>query len=461
MHSQGPLSARTSLKQRLLKGGAWTFAGYGLSQAIRFGSNLVMTRLLVPDTFALMAIATIVMVGLAMFSDLGLKPVIVQSKRGDDSAFLNTAWVVQILRGVLLWFIAFAISLVPFVAHRFGMVAKDSVYADPRLPYVIAAVSFSAIIAGFNSTKLFEASRHLMLGRVTLIEIIAQTAGLMCIFGWISFDRSISALVAGNIFSSLVMMLLSHGWLSGTTNRWTWDKSAFQEIIHFGKWIFSASILSFLVGNGDRLVLGGMIDKTMLGVYVIAYFIVSSVEMVLTRIISGVMFPAFSEIVRERIDTLKANYYRMHTAVAAFAYFCSGVLMMSGQSLIELFYDRRYTQAGWMLEILATGIIAIPFQMMIQSFLALGMPKLQSHVLAVQLAVLCLAMPLGFHFFGLPGALWGRVFSQVLPMSITIIYSMRYGVFGLRQELVPLPILLAGAGTGKILAFIIRGHSGF
>ena len=77
---------------------------------IRFGSNLVMTRLLVPQMFGVMAIATVIMVGLAMFSDLGLRQSIVQSRRGSDPVFLNTAWSVQIVRGLILWLFALAVE---------------------------------------------------------------------------------------------------------------------------------------------------------------------------------------------------------------------------------------------------------------------------------------------------------------------------------------------------------------
>src|SRR5215470_17372745 len=143
-----PTSDRISLRKRILSAGTWSLAGYGLSQAIRFGTNLLMTRLLVPDMFGVMAIATVIMVGLEMFSDLGLRQSIVQSRRGNDPAFLNTAWVVQIFRGVLLWLVAFGIALLVAVADRVGMAPKDSVYADQRLPYVIATVSFTVIIAG-------------------------------------------------------------------------------------------------------------------------------------------------------------------------------------------------------------------------------------------------------------------------------------------------------------------------
>jgi hypothetical protein len=57
----------------------------------------------------------------------------VQNERGRDSAFLNTAWRLQ-------------------VARDFGQ-PMSSVYAAAILPYVIAVLSFSAVVSGFESTK--------------------------------------------------------------------------------------------------------------------------------------------------------------------------------------------------------------------------------------------------------------------------------------------------------------------
>jgi O-antigen/teichoic acid export membrane protein len=100
-----------SLKRRVLGAGAWSLAGFALSYALRLGSSLVLTRLLIPSMFGVIAIAMLIMTGLAMFSDIGLKQNIIQSKRGSDTVFLNTAWVVQIMRGLLLWSLALCISL--------------------------------------------------------------------------------------------------------------------------------------------------------------------------------------------------------------------------------------------------------------------------------------------------------------------------------------------------------------
>ena len=447
-----PLADRISLKRRVLSAGTWSFIGYGLSQVTRLGSNLVMTRLLVPSMFGVMAIATVIMVGLNFFTDLGLRVNIIQSKRGSDPAFLNTAWATQIFRSALLWFGALGIAFLLPVIDDLGILSKDNVYADPHLPYVIGVLSFSFIIGGFNSTKTIEANRNLALGRVTLIQLAASIGGLACMLIWAFFDRSIWALVSGNICTRLIQTTLSHTHLPGTPNRWHWDETAFWEIFHFGKWLFLSSILAFLASNGDRLMLGGMISTTVLGVYVVAFMIVSSIEQVLSMIMGSVVFPAFSEIARERPSALKETYSRLRLVVTPLIYLGSGILITAGPTLIRLLYDPRYAGAGSMLRILAFGIATVPFQMAIQCFLALGRPQLNSHIQAVRLVALFTAMPLGFHFFGLPGALWGSVFSQFLTVPIIVIYSVQHGILDLRKELLLLPTIAVGAGIGEIFS---------
>jgi O-antigen/teichoic acid export membrane protein len=450
----------TSLKQRVLSAGAWSLGGYGLNLALRLGTNLLMTRLLAPDMFGTIAIATIVMSGLAMFSDLGLRQSIVQSKRGNDPAFLNTAWSVQIVRGVLLWFLALGVSVLVAYASSLGLVPQDSVYGDPSLPWVIAVLSFGTVIAGFGSTKTAEASRNLALGRLTLLDVIGQIAAIICMLAWTWVDRSIWALVAGSICWSLTITLLSHIWLPGTANRWQWDPSAFHDIFHFGKWIFISSILGFFAANGDRLLLAGLVDATLLGVYVIAFQIFSSIEQVLAGVNAGVSFPALSEIARERPAALKAGYYRIHAPIALVAYTCSGTLMTSGHSLIELLYDTRYAQAGWMLQVLAAALLTAPFQIAIQCFVALGVPHVLSRVLALRLVVLAVAMVGGYHLFGVAGALLGLVASHLLCLPMIIVYCVRYGLFDLRRELLFLPMVFVGMVAGWTLTFFIGLYTG-
>ncbi len=459
-HVPDPALPRAPLKQRMIHAGMWSVAGYGLSQIIRFGSNLVMARLLAPEYFGVMGIATVVMVGLTLFSDLGLRLNIIQSRRGHEPAFLNTAWAIQIVRGIVLWLIAVVCGLALLGAQGLAVFPASSVYAHPVLPWVIGVLGLSTILAGLESTKMAEASRNLVLGRVTLIAIVSQLAGLLCMLGLVAFERSVWVLVAGGLVAAVVTTVLSHAWMPGTPNRWAWDRSAVHEIVHFAKWIFLSSIVGFFAIHGDRVLIGGLVDATTLGVYTIAFLMFSAVEQVISRIVSGVTFPAISEIARERREELKKNYYRIVGIVAPSSYACAGALAVSGRPLVSILFDARYEQAGWMLEALAYGLLAAPLLVAVQCFVAMGRTDLAFANSALRLVALIAGVLLGFHAFGLTGAVWGIVASRILGLPFIIYYSVQFGFFDWRRELIFLPAILVGLGGGTIFTLAVRFVAG-
>ena len=109
-NGQSPVIRRLSasisgngMKARALRGSLLTSISFGSENILRLVSNLVLTRILFPEAFGLMVLVQMVFAGASMLSDVGIKSAIVQDKRGDDPVFLNTAWAVQILRGLLIW----------------------------------------------------------------------------------------------------------------------------------------------------------------------------------------------------------------------------------------------------------------------------------------------------------------------------------------------------------------------
>src|SRR5258708_38799692 len=114
--------------------------GYAASQLLRLASNLILTRLLFPAVFGEVALVFIFIQGLAMFSDVGTGPAIIQNHRGDDPSFINTAWTIQSARGAILWLASWAISW-PLAAF----------YGQPALPWLIPAACFTALLGGFES----------------------------------------------------------------------------------------------------------------------------------------------------------------------------------------------------------------------------------------------------------------------------------------------------------------------
>lgn len=447
----GDPSKTSSLRQRILRAGVWTLSGHVVGQFMRLASNLIMTRLLVPEMFGIMALANVIMVGLALFSDIGLNQGIIQCKRGGDPAYLNTAWSVQILRGVWIWALALGIGGGLYLLGSEEWLPLGSVYADPILPFVIAALSFNALINGFASTRIATANRNLAMGRVTFVDLISQLAGMVCMIGWALFDRTIWALVFGTLFAGLLRVYLTHTILPGEKNRLHWDKEAFAEIFGFGKWIFLTSIIGFLAANGDRVILGWLVDPETLGFYAIAFFLVSALQEALSKLIGNVAFPALSEVVREGRTSLKSVYYKFRLPMDIATLLSVGLIFSSGHLLIQILYDSRYQDAGHMIEILCISLFGIRFSLAGQCFLALGLPKLMIPVYVVWFSALFLLMPLSYQLWDMDGALWIAGGSMLFSLPVTIFLKVRYGLFDIKRELIVLPLLGVGYLLGMSL----------
>ena len=442
------MSSTSTLKSRVVRGASWVFAGHIFSQLLRLASNLIMTRLLVPEMFGLMAIANIVMIGLTMMSDIGIRQHIIQSKHSDSVLFLNTAWVVQIIRGLVLWGFALLISVALIRLGNYNVWPTDSVYANPLLPYVIGILAFTAVLNGFESTNLALANRNLAIKNVVSIELISQFVGIVIMVSWAYNERTIWPLVGGAITTSFVKMMFSHIFLPGEKNKFCWDRDSFYELFHFGKWIFLTSILGFLAINGDRLILGGLIDTKLLGIYTIAVFIIGAIQQVFNKIIGSVALPALSEVARERPDDLINVYYKFRLPVDAIMLFLAGFLFVAGGNIIDILYDDRYKQAGNILEILSLSLLFERYSLAGQCFIALGRPSFLISIILARTIFLYIGLPTMYSMYGIDAGIWAIVLSAHATLPIILYYKVKNSLLSVYKEILTTPFLLIGLVIG-------------
>src|ERR1700722_3775887 len=88
-----------ALESRALNATVWTIVQYGAAQGLRLVNSVILTRLLFPEAIGQMTLVTTLIVGITLLSDIGLAPSVIQSQRGDEPDFLNTAWTLQAIRG--------------------------------------------------------------------------------------------------------------------------------------------------------------------------------------------------------------------------------------------------------------------------------------------------------------------------------------------------------------------------
>jgi O-antigen/teichoic acid export membrane protein len=441
-----------SLRTRAISAGIWTLAGYGLSLCLRLGSNLLMTRLLAPEMFGVMAIAAMVTAILMMLSDLGIGQSIVRSPHGGEPVFLDTAWTVQILRGLGLWLVALTVCGLLYWAGAHGAIQARSAYGAPELPAVVAVSSFALVIAGFEATNSATAERALDQRRLSLLAILSQLGGLAVMVPIALIGRSIWALVAGTLASTLVTTLLSHLWLRGHRNRLRWDATALRELISFGKWLFVSSVVTVLAANGDRLLLGGILDAHALGVYSIAALLVGTLDSGVQRVLRGVSLPALSEAIRRDRAHFTRVYHRLRVPLDITLLFAAGALFMAGDLIVHLLYDSRYAEAGDMLRVLALSLAVTRYGVANQAYLAAGFPRDQAVVNIVRCVSLYALVPALFAMAGVTGALWGIALHGLATLPFVYRFKSRLGLIDWRLELLG----LAGFPAGLLFGYVVN-----
>jgi O-antigen/teichoic acid export membrane protein len=409
----------SSLTARVLRSSALTVVGFGFSQSMRLLSNLVLTRLLFPEAFGLMALVSVFMMGLVMFSDVGIGPAISRSTRGDDPVFLDTIWTVQILRGVVM-FLTGCLMAYPISVF----------YDEPLLLGMLILASVQFLVLGVMPTRRETANRHLALGLVTVLEMSAQVVGLVIIVGLAFWLKSVWALVIGAVIGSFAQVTLMTLFLPGYRNKVRLESKSLHEVIHFGKWIFLSTIFGFLLVQGDKLILGKYLALDLFGIYNIGFFLGSFPMMLGMMVVSRVLIPVYRDCPP---STSRQNFLRlrkMRVLVTSGLLLLMGSLAFVGPWLVDLMYDDRYLSAGAVLVLIACINIPVVIGLTYdQAALAAGESRRFFFLTLIKASLTILGLVIGVQAGGVVGALIGQGMGIIAAYPALVWLSSRLGVW--------------------------------
>lgn len=404
-----------------MRGSLWTLGSYGLTSGLRFGSNLILTRLLVPEFFGLMALASTLKIGLELLSDLGTQQSVIQSAQGEDEEFRNTAWTVEAIRGIALW-LCCLLATVPMA--RF--------YDDPRLLILIPVVGLTTVFGGFASNSTAILSRRLQLGLYHVFDLLIYLFSLAVILiaSWV--HPTVWALAIGSVLGSFVEMIGSHFLIPGFRNRFCWNRDALDSMVSFGRGIFLATALMFLADQADRLILGKILSLEVLGIYTIAFSIATLPRELLKTLSHRVLFPTASRSAEQSRSELRLKVRRQRWLILLPAAIVIALITCFGDFAVRALYDDRYLDAAWMLPTLSCGIwFSALFYTMSPNLLAIGKPIYLAHGNFARLFVVVFGLWGGYQVGGLLGAIIGISLSDCLAYA-----ALYYGLFKERFMLV-------------------------
>jgi O-antigen/teichoic acid export membrane protein len=353
-----------SLQQKAVKGVVWSaIQGWG-SQAISFVVFALLSRLLKPEAFGLVAMASVFMVFVQIFVEQGFSNAIVQRKEVTPS-HLDTAFWTNISVGLLMTVVSIAAA--PLVANFFK---------QAQLIPILSWLSVSFTINALSSVQEAIFKRNLNFKPLALRTLIATIAGgctgtAMAFAGYGVWSLIGQQLVSGSVQVTILW------WSSDWRPRLLFSRDCFRELFVFGINIVGINILNFINRQSDDLLIGYYLGPTALGYYAIAYRIYLIMTQLLTGIISQVAMSTFSRLQHE-LEKLRSAFYTFTelTSFIAFPAFI-GVAVLAPE-LVNFLFGEKWQPSVPVMQILAfIGLQHVVSYFYATVLMAMGKPSWQ------------------------------------------------------------------------------------
>ncbi len=410
-------------RQGLFGAAGWITLTYIAQQFLRLFSNIVLAWLLAPALLGTMLLINTLRTGGELLTDVGVGQSIVNNRRGNEPAFYNTAWTIQIVRGLILFVLAMLLT-VP--------IARG--YDNPELLILLPAVAPVFILTGLTSPSRFLLQKRLEVRKLALFDLGSAVFGALVQIALAYYMPTIWALIWGLLIGTAVPAAASFFLIDWRSHRLRWEGEAVRAILHFGKWIFLSSLIYFLAMNFDRLYFASAVSLTLLGIYGIARTFADTVTQFFQRVGSLLIFPKVSATAQRGYDLQRAiRPVRLATLLLAAVGLAFGIAI--ADIFVYFVYDPRYHAAGLILAILLFGswfgiLAAIADAMM----MGVGKPAGVAFSNAGKLAVIVVALTWVLPRYGMNAALFAFVFADAARYAMLAWQKRSVGLSFLRQD---------------------------
>ncbi len=382
-----------SLGKRAVKNSIWTIGAYAIVNVVRLVGSLVVTHYLAPQWIGVMAIVTTVLIGIRLFSDVGIGPAVVSNPHGNEEAFLRTAFATQIMRGFMIWLVACLVAIPVTRVYT----AEDPIYSI--LSTLLPIAGFVAVIEGLRSTNIFRLQRRLDLRKNAVLEVIECLVTTATMIVWARINPTVWALLVPSMAGTIVTTTISHLLLRDRVDRPQWHPDCAKEMMRIGRWIFISTALTFLATQFDRLIFGKLVDPKMLAVYWIAVNLAMMPFAAISKLGSTVLFPTFSRVAND--EKRFADVYGRARAMLLIVggMFICGIIAASPFA-IQMLYKSDYYGAGLMLQLLA---VSVWFQIIDTTNVAGLLARQKAHWMvsgnSTKVVLMFALVPMVFHHF--------------------------------------------------------------
>jgi len=400
----GAVLSQESLAAKTISSGAWAMAMNVVDRGLQIGLLIVLARLLDPSDFGLMGIALLTLSGLKMFSKLGIQDALIQNEDGDIDDYLDTAWSLQILRGIVIF--ALMYSTAPYVASFFG---------EPRSTDILRVIAVSPLLFGLRNPAIVYFQKELEFSKEFTYKISGSLMNFVVALAFALAYGSVWALVFGYLATDVTRLVASYG-LHGYRPFPEFDRDLATDIIGYGKWITGSQMLFFLFSQGDDAVVGWALSATALGFYQLAYRLSNAPATEITSVISSVMFPTYSKL-QDDTKRLRDTFFEVLKLITLVSFPIAAGIFTVAPTFVRTFLGSDWIPMITTMQILALwgldrSIAAIPSPV----WKAVGRPDYITKLGVLKVAVLAAVIYPATTMYGIEGTAFVLVATYLFPL---------------------------------------------
>lgn len=258
----------------------WTSFRDVFQRLMTFVVFLILARLLEPEDFGLVALASAFIVFVELFIRVGFAEAIVQRDEL-EAGHMDTAFWLIFGIGVVLTLVSVALA---------GVVSRHFDY--PELASVLRWLSLTIVLISLTRIQEAILRRQFQFRALAIRTLIAGFCGgavgvVMAFSGMGVWSLVAQQLVEASV--GLVVLWGSSHWRPGLKVSNTY----FRDLYGFGINMVGVQFMHFLDQQANRLIIGYVLGATSLGYYTIAQRLIVIVQQVIGKNVVAVLFPAF------------------------------------------------------------------------------------------------------------------------------------------------------------------------
>ena len=296
--------------------------------AIQFLSVAVLSRLLQPTDFGLLAMAVIVTNFADLLRDMGTSAALIQRERLSDALIDTVFWTNLGFGFVLALLVAAGAPLAAVVFH------------EPRLLGVLASLAIVFPLSSSGAAHLALMERKGSFRSIAAMELIAAvgavSVALLAAWQGLGVYSLVLQTLAGTLIATVLVWILSP-----LRPRWRWHPQEFREIWGFSGNLVGFNVINYLARNADSVLIGRFLGPLDLGWYNMAYRLLMFPLINLTYVLNRAVLPIYSRQ-QQDLPRLRQNYLRTLSLIASVTAPLMAGLWALREPFIAIFLGQRW-----------------------------------------------------------------------------------------------------------------------